>query len=204
MNADDPKPADVTALLARVRAGDAGARDELVRACQGRLEHLARRMLRRHPPVRRWADTGDVFQNATVRLLRALESTPAADTRALLNLAAAVTRRELLDLARHFHGPHGVGANHASRAPGDGVPADRDPPDPAGDGADLDRWAALHAAAERLPADEREAFGLSFYHGWAQDQIADLFGVDVRTVRRRLRRAAAALHSALGGVLPGD
>jgi DNA-directed RNA polymerase specialized sigma24 family protein len=47
-------------------------------------------------------------------------------------------------------------------------------------------------------------FGLTFCHGWTQPQIADLFGVDVRTVRRRWRAAAEALHRALGGALPGD
>src|SRR5262245_52666384 len=97
--------------LERIRAGDPAARDELLRACGARFETLARKMLRRYPAVQRWADTGDVFQNAALRLLRALESTPVADTRGFFNLAAAVIRRELIDLARHFQGPHGVGAN---------------------------------------------------------------------------------------------
>src|SRR5262245_54659707 len=95
--------------LERLRAGDASARDELVRAAHSRLEHLARRMLRKFANVRRWADTGDVFQGAVLRLLRSLEAVPVADTREFLNLAAAHVRRELLDLARHFGGPHGWG-----------------------------------------------------------------------------------------------
>jgi RNA polymerase sigma-70 factor (ECF subfamily) len=188
--------------LARLRAGDAAARDELLRACRTRLELLVQRMMRRNPAVRRWAEDGDVFQGAAVRLLRALETAPVADTAAFFNLAAAVIRRELVDLARHFYGPRGVGANHDSVRPGDGraVP---DPPAP-DDADDLDRWAAFHAAVEGLPAEEREAFGLTFYHGWAQAQIAELFGVDERTVRRRVRRAVEALGTALGDRLPAD
>jgi RNA polymerase sigma-70 factor (ECF subfamily) len=71
-----------------------------------------------------------------------------ADTREFFNLAAAVIRRELLDLARHFYGPRGVGTNHASNhAPGDGSPT----PDPPArtDPAALDRWTALHEAGRR-------------------------------------------------------
>lgn len=49
----------------------------------------------------------------------------------------------------------------------------------------------------------REAFGLAFYHGWEQKQVAELFGVDGRTVRRRYRAAVEKLTEALGGELPG-
>jgi DNA-directed RNA polymerase specialized sigma24 family protein len=175
--------------LARIRSGDRDARDDLLRACQARLERLARRMLRGYPAVRQQFETADVFQGASIRLLRALEATPVADTRQFFNLAAAIIRRELIDLARRPRGPRG------GNGPGDG-------PDVGDDPAALDRWCALHEAVENLPAEEREVFGLTFYHGWTQDRIADLFGVDVRTVRRRWRAAADALHKTLGGDLP--
>ncbi|HEX4608431.1 MAG TPA: sigma-70 family RNA polymerase sigma factor [Urbifossiella sp.] len=190
------------ALLARIRAGDPAARDALIRACQDRLERLTRRMLRGFPNVRRWADTGDVFQNATMRLLRALDQMDVADTRGLFNLAATMIRRELIDLARHFGGPEGVGANHASHTPAEGGPAIPDRPDPTADPGKLERWTALHEAAERLPVEEREVFGLVFYHGWTQAQVAALLGVDPRTVRRRWQAACIALHAALDGMLP--
>lgn len=189
-------------LLAGVRAGDPAARDALIRACHDRLERLARRMLRGFPNVRRWADTGDVFQNAAMRLLRALEQMDVSDTRALFNLAATMIRRELIDLARHFDGPEGVGANHASHAPGGPPVPDR--PDPTTDPARLERWTALHEAAERLPVEEREVFGLVFYHGWTQAQVGALLGVDPRTVRRRWAAACKVLHAALDGMLPDE
>lgn len=192
------------ALLARIRAGDPAARDELIRACQDRLVRLARRMLRGFPNVRRWADTGDVFQNAAMRLLRALEQMDVADTRGLFNLAATMIRRELIDLARHFNGPEGVGANHASHAPGDAGRCVPDRPDPAADPGKLERWTALHEAAERLPVEEREVFGLVFYHGWTQAQVGALLGFDPRTVRRRWQAACLALHAALDGLLPEE
>ena len=67
--------------VARIRAGDAGARDELLRAVCGRLERLARAMLPRYPSVRRWEETADVFQNAALRLMRALRDVTPASTR---------------------------------------------------------------------------------------------------------------------------
>jgi RNA polymerase sigma factor (sigma-70 family) len=51
---------------------------------------------------------------------------------------------------------------------------------------------------DRLPAEEREVVGLVFYHGWTQAQIAELFAVDERTVRRRWRRACGTLRDLLG------
>src|SRR4051812_5055816 len=54
------------AWLARLRAGDATARDELLRCVSARLTALARRMMRSFPTVRHWEQTDDVLQNAVV------------------------------------------------------------------------------------------------------------------------------------------
>src|SRR5580692_10001775 len=89
--------------LERIRPGDLSARDELLRNFCGRLEALARKMLRRFPQVKRWAQTDDVLQNALLRLLRSLQKVEPASVRDFLGLAAVEMRRELLDLARHFH-----------------------------------------------------------------------------------------------------
>jgi RNA polymerase sigma-70 factor (ECF subfamily) len=189
--------------LDRIRAGDAAAREELLRATGRRLERLARKMLRRFPNVRRWADTGDVLQNALLRLLRALQDVQPDSTRSFFNLAAVQIRRELLDLLRHFYGPQGVGANHASLPTGPQGPDLRAGlVDEAAAAEDLERWAAFHEGVEGLPAEEREVVGLAFYHGWTQVQIAELLQVDARTVRRRWRAACLRLHKALAGELP--
>jgi RNA polymerase sigma-70 factor (ECF subfamily) len=183
--------------LRRMRQGDAGARDELLRSACGRLERIARGMLRHFPDVGRWEQTGDVLHNALLRLLRALESVEVQSVRAFFGLAAEQMRRELLDLARHYCGPHGWGANHESA-----VGSALDPPAPAEDSGELERWCAFHDEVERLPAEEREVVGLIFYHGWTQDEVAELFEVNVRTVQRWWQSARLALHrrvSALSG-----
>ena len=170
---------------------------------QSRLEALADRMLRKFPNVGRWADSADVYQNSAMRLLRSLKKVAPADTRDFLNLAAAHIRRELLDLARRFYGPEGIGANHDSLAANrSGVVAELEGlaivPAP----ADLECWTLFHEAAGQLPDREREVFNLAFYHGWTQAQMAELYGVDERTIRRRWRSACLILNAALGDHLP--
>jgi RNA polymerase sigma-70 factor (ECF subfamily) len=189
--------------LDSIQAGDRAAAEQLLLRVGQRLERLARKMLRRFPGVQRWADTGDVLQNATLRLLRALHEVRPADTREFFSLAGEQMRRELLDLSRHFYGPQGEGANHASVAGAtDSQAAECAPPDRADDADDLERWCAFHEAVAQLPAEEREVISLVFYHGWTQEQIAELFQVDVRTVRRRWQAACVRLAERVGGKLP--
>jgi len=193
-------------LVERIQAGDALAQNELVRLSGGRLEQLASSMLRRFPGVRRWEETGDLLQNALLRLLKSLEAVRPESTRQFFGLAAEQLRRELLDLARHYQGPHGLGAHHASGvlAPptGNAVPG-LDPADPAAaETAELERWQAFHEAVATLPEDEREVVALIYYHGWSRVQIAAFLHINERTVRRRWRSACLRLGEALGDDLP--
>jgi len=186
-------------LLARAGRGESSARDELLSRAQNRLERLASKMLRDYPSVRRWEDTADVLQEALVRLVRALGAVTPTTTREFFGLSAEQIRRCLLDLARHYHGPLGLGRNHHSS---DSKPAAELVEQRDADPGDLEHWTRLHVAVERLPAEEREVFMLVFYHGWTQPRIAELLGVDERTVRRRWRAAGRILHDALGGSAP--
>lgn len=56
----------------RMHAGDAVAEDELLCIAGDGLERLARRILRDFPSIRRCADTGEVFKEVVLRLLRSL------------------------------------------------------------------------------------------------------------------------------------
>jgi RNA polymerase sigma-70 factor (ECF subfamily) len=183
--------------LERLRAGDAAAPEELLRSAGERLERLARRMLRDFPNVRRCADTGDVYQESVLRLLRSLErlETAPASVREFLSLAAAHIRRELLDLARRCgaakrRGDVPLAASDSTQG--------FDPPASAEDADELERWQRFHEEVEKLPVEEREVVSLRFYHGWSEAQIAELFGVTERTVRRRWAAGCARLADALG------
>jgi len=183
--------------LERMRAGDLKARDEMLRKVVGRLDRLARKMIRDFPTVQRWAQTDDVLQNALLRLLRSLQEVQPASVRDFFGLAAEQMRRELLDLARHFGGPMGQGAHHHSQGRRATEPA-APPIEPTADNEDdVERWTAFHEHVAQLPAEEREIVGLVFYHGWTQAQVAELFNVSERTIRRRWESALVQLHRKL-------
>ncbi|MGL4550796.1 MAG: RNA polymerase sigma factor [Gemmataceae bacterium] len=178
----------------RWQGGDRAAADELIRAVAGRLERLARKMLRGFPSVRPMTDTGDLVAGATMRLLNALRSVRPASTREFFGLSALQMRRELLDLA-------------AAAARRKTTPLEEDHADALTERAtmaDIELWSGFHEAVDGLPAEEREVVNLVFYHGWTQKQVAELLGVDERTVRRYWRSAVARLTDRLGGRLPGS
>jgi RNA polymerase sigma-70 factor (ECF subfamily) len=186
------------AYVQRWQAGDVSAANELFDTIGQRLEHLARRMLRGYPNVRCWADTADVFQGAVCRLLNTLRKLNPTSTRDFFNLAANHVRRELLDLARKHAGKPRPGTvtpfdDDSSLAP---VAPDVTPVD------ELELWERFHNAVERLETEQREVFSLAFYHGWTQPQIADLFGVHERTIRRRWQSACIELSRLVDGQLP--
>jgi RNA polymerase sigma-70 factor (ECF subfamily) len=132
-----------------------------------------------------------------LRLLRALQEIQPGSMREFFGLAAEQMRRELLDLVRHFQGPHGCGANHASLHPDDAQATQPDPAAPSESADELEKWSHFHQEVEKLPLEEREVVGLIFYHGWKQAEVAEFFQVNVRTVRRRWESALTKLHHTL-------
>jgi RNA polymerase sigma-70 factor (ECF subfamily) len=195
-----PETLQLQNWLERMRSGDAGALDELLRHFSARLQRLTRQMLQCHPAVKRWVETDDVFQGALLKLTRALKDVQPSATREFLALATQQIRRELIDLARHYYGPEGQGANHASGA----EPVAADKPDSTFEPSNLAEWREFHAQIECLPEEEREVVDLLFYQGLSQSDTAALLDVSVRTVQRRWHEALLKLHEALHGQLPGS
>jgi RNA polymerase sigma-70 factor (ECF subfamily) len=182
----------------RLCAGDLAAREEMLRAVHGRLERLARKMLRRFPDVGRWAESDDVLQNAELRLLRALEKAQVTSVRDFFGLAAEQMRRELLDLARYYHSRQVNGPSHARQPGGTGSGGAIPEPLAADDDAkDLEKWCAFHEAVEHLPVEQREVVGLIYYQGWTQAQAAEHLGMSKRTVQRHWAAAMLTLHELL-------
>ena len=56
----------------RLQGGDRSALNEMLTHFEGRLIHLSHFMLAQFPQVHRWEQTGDVFQEAMIRLHQAL------------------------------------------------------------------------------------------------------------------------------------
>lgn len=187
---------DLQRLIDLALAGDGTAREALLVHASDRLLRLTRKMFHGFPDLRRWEQTDDVFQKAMMRLHRALSEVKLESVRHFFNLAAEQIRRELLDLKKHYFGPHGHGSHHHT----DGQPADDK------DGAihsraeepdDLENWMELHVQVEGLPEDEREIVGLLYYEGLTQEEAAKLLEVSLATVKRLWRSARLKLHEAV-------
>jgi RNA polymerase sigma factor (sigma-70 family) len=187
--------------LDRLQAGDELAREELLTSACARLQRLTRKMLQGDPRVKRWEQTDDVFQNATLRLYRALHDVRPQSVQEFFRLAAVQIRRELIDLARHYYGPEGLAAHFLT----DSAPSDRDgTPRAAAETDDLTHeptrlamWREVHQQVEALPEDQREVFDLLWYQELTEVEAAALLNVSVRTVQRRWQAARLSLHRIL-------
>ena len=195
---------DIERWIQRANDGDETAREHLLTLASDRLMALSRKLKRGFPRVGRWEQTEDVCQMASLKLFDALSTTQIADSRHFFRLAAKKIRETLIDLARHYQGAHGVGANHATQMP---APAGSSSPGSMLDNAgemtqnpqQLAQWKELHEGIEALPEPLREMFDLLWYNELSQDEAAKIVGISTRQVKRRWRDAKLALSDALGG-----
>ncbi len=200
---DDAVDTNTQRLLRRIEAAEgaelARARSDLLEHALGRLERLARTMLRGYPKLRRWEQTDDLLQNALLRLHRALNSVRPSTSREFYGLAALQIRRELIDLSRRHFGPEGAAARHFTASSLDAAADDLlgASPDAAERSDALNAWQAFHEEVGRLPEIEQEIVQLLWYQGLKQNEAAELLGVTERTVKNRWRRAKQLLQHKL-------
>lgn len=195
MNDSPSQCSQMLSLLQQAGAGSPGAVDALLRGQAERLTQLARRMLWRYPSVKRWAETDDVLQNALLRLVRALQDVKPESLGEFFSLATLQIRRELIDLARHYFGPEGLGANYDSQGGnGFGPGARLDPTDRGADQDVILRWREFHRRIDDLPPEERQVVELLFYQGLSQAEATEVLQISLRTLQRRWHAALQKLH----------
>jgi len=211
MTAPDPHSADhapdgsdrrLQDCLNRLAAGDPIAKDELIAVAYARLEKRASQMLMGFPAVRKSSDTGDVVQEACLRLVRTLNAIHPTDSRQFLGLAGLHIRRVLIDLYRRCHGPESYEANHATNVVrgNDGHlhhHVDCVPDEPSL--TDESTWTRLHAAAESLSDEDQELFHMRWFLGMTHEQIARQLGCAEKTVKRNWNRVKDLLRKQVGG-----
>jgi len=185
--------------LLRHAGSDDDALNELLRHSCDQLTRLTHRMLGGFPGVQRWAETADVLQNALLRLSSALRAVKPQTPGEFLALASLQIRRELIDLARSYHGPQGLGTRHKSWPALDNAP---EKSDLTHEPSSLAQWAELHEQIGALPAAERTVVELLYYQGLPQADAAQLLNVSVRTVQRSWHSALVKLHEIWKGELP--
>jgi RNA polymerase sigma factor (sigma-70 family) len=189
-----------------MRAGNSQARERLIEHACERLRLITRKMLRDSPKIHRWEETDDVFIAAVTKLHRSLEAVQPESVRDFYNLAATQIRRVLVDLARRYYGPEGLGANYDTGAVApDGKDAARhDRADFTGEPASVMEWTEFHQQVESLPEEEKAVFSLLWYSGLTQQEATHALGISERTLRRRWRSARVSLYEALGGEPPSE
>jgi RNA polymerase sigma factor (sigma-70 family) len=128
------------------------------------------------------------------RLLRALRATRPQTVRGFFGLANQHIRWELNDLARRLDSQKRVVELRES-----GVAAPELPSSAATIGPKLRR---ILQTIEALPAAEREAFELVRIQGMSHSEAADVTGVSVKTIQRRLNRSLVLLNAALQDLSP--
>ncbi len=179
----EPAAGDSAELIARLRAGDRRAFEELVLAHQHRVYGLALRMLGDA------AEAQDVAQEVFLRAHRGLAEFR-GDARLSTWLYTIASRLCLNRLA---------GSERRLTRPGDealGRVVDARPgPDETLERGELD--AALHRAIAELPEERRVVVVLRDVDGLAYEEIAEILVLPVGTVRSRLHRARLDLKDKL-------
>jgi len=166
--------------------------DRSVRRLQLLCANLLYRKYRRLtlPPVNLQPE--EMLDAVVERLLKAMRSVRPQTVRQFFALVNQHMRWELNDVARRLEEqPTAVELRE------DMVPA------PASSGSVLTPdGCRMLKAIDDLPEDEREVFGLLHIQGLMQGEAADILGVSVRTVQRRLNHSLVLLAKQLDDLRP--
>ena len=180
----------LTELLGRVQAGDAGARDALFAAAYGELHRLAHARLRdggRNTVL----DTTCLVHESYLRFVRAGELR-AEDRRAFFAYASQVMRSVIVNSVRE---------RIAQKRGGDRAPAHLIDAVSARQLPDAEETVlAVHEALEALEqADPRlaQVAQMRYFGGYSEQEIAETLEVTERTVQRDWEKARLILAAAL-------
>ncbi len=187
--------------LARVR-GESEAEPvvrELLARAVNRLHLLCARLLHRSYPRLTRGPLNlcpeELLSAVVERLLKAMRQVRPGTVRQFFALVNQHMRWELNDLARRLDEQASAAELRESRLPAPTPPDSDTAPSSQAAGAGLAR---ILAAIEDLPDNEREAFNLVRIQGMTWPEAAQVVGVSVKTVQRRLNRSLALLAERLG------
>jgi RNA polymerase sigma-70 factor, ECF subfamily len=185
------QPHEFTLMFGRVRAGEEGARGELIALVYDELRRIASGLMRRERNGHTLSPTA-VVHEAVIRLLGDAVFDKAADRNYLFASAARAMREVLVEHARRRGADRRGGGRQ--RVPLDGVLEYFE-------GHDLD-VIDVHEALDRLAAwnpRQSQVMTLRYFGGLTVPEVAESLGVSVVTVERDCRLARAWLSGQLQG-----
>ncbi len=175
---------DITALLPALNAGDAQAREQVMRHLYAAMHDLAGEQLRAENGPRTLSAT-ELVNECFLRLFGVQRPPDVANRQHLLALAARTMRHVLIDAARRrqSHGRRALGEQITLTRIGEELPIDDQP----------DALNEALTALERLDPRQARIVELRFFAGLSQEETAETMEVSVRTVQREWRIAKAWL-----------
>ncbi len=177
----------LTLLLRRWQAGDAGAREELMGLVYRRVRAIANQSLQRHAGGS--LTPTELAHEALIRLLGG--EADWADRRHFFHVIAQATRQVIVDHARRrLSDKRGSGQAALPLSQVDEVPTS----DPDADVVLVDE--ALAALAQE-DARQARVVELNYFGGFSREEIGAALGISLATVDRDLRFARAWLKQAL-------
>jgi len=187
-------------LMLAWKAGDESAFDRLVQAYSGQVWALLTRFVHSH------GAREDLVQEVFLRVIRArdrYEPTARFSTwlyRIVFNLSVNETQRAgKREVGTGARGDDGEFAR-------DGLArlADENVPDPGDDMARGDAVAAVRAAVQALPDQQRMALILAKYDEMPYDEIGHVLGISEKAVKSLVHRARESLRERLAPFLKGE
>lgn len=181
---------DAEPAIARLRRGDTDAVGELLARYQHRLFRFLMRL------VRDRAEAEDLFQQTWIRVM---EKISRYDSRAGFDVwLLSVAHNLAIDHLRRQRGTSLDAPEEGGITPADRLAARG--PNPLEQLLDSERGAILEAAILRLPVIHRVVVSLRFEEGMKLEEIADVAGVPLPTVKSRLHRALENLRAAVEAI----
>ena len=191
---DKDEATQITLLLQRAADGDRAALDAVYASLYPELKRLARARLRQQGRGESVSTTLLVHESF-VRLVGARDLR-LEDRRHFFAYAAKTMRNIIIDSAReHLAERRGGGAEHVTLGDAD---SDAMQLADAGAGDELVRVGDALRELERVDPELAELVEMRYFGGYSEIEIAELQGVNERTVRRRWEKARAWLFVALG------
>ena len=173
-------------LLDKAMAGDQAALEALLAIHEKKMYAICLRMFKHRE------DAQDCLQEAMLRVFRSLKSFKRES--ALSTWIYRLTTNTCLDELRRRKSRPSVSMDGLMET--GWMPADE------GDGPDeayikRERRSAVHAAIEELPDDMRAVIVLRDIEGFSYDEVSQITGVNVGTVKSRISRGRARLREVM-------
>jgi RNA polymerase sigma-70 factor (ECF subfamily) len=184
--------AEEALFVARLQANEDAAYDELVRTYSASLFHVAYRMLGEP------AEASDAVQEIFLKVFRNIGGFKGEA--ALKTWVFRIALSELLNRLRWWRRRHRFATMSLDEQPnGTGIGHSVPSPSPTPEQMlqSKEQETAIHQALGRLSKDHRSIIVLRDIEGFSYNEIADVLGVSIGTVKSRLARARSDLKKSL-------